>query len=262
MQHANSLVLANLLYCFNLPGVQNYLKLNLISFLWLNIYHHFFQNHIFHQIYKFNRLTDICTDIESQNVPVTIHFQQFQEFQSSKLKIWQYIAFFWHQNYEENGQVSWKQWQSWVLIAALNSYFCVVKASFHWWYNNDHSPPWLKRQEEKRMIINLILVFPQLFVSANDSPNHCLLLEAQLHIICKTFLVNLQSFTKYLRLPLIFMWNSALQEKFNLCFLRVFTIIDKVLILAWRLCTRLSFYEVWTLSCYFSIYQFISFCCV
>ena len=28
----------------------------------------------------------------------------------------------------------------------------------------------------------------------------------------------LQSFTKYLRLTLVFMWNSALPEKFNLCF--------------------------------------------
>ena len=32
----------------------------------------------------------------------------------------------------------------------------------------------------------------------------------------------LQSFTKYLRLTLIFMGHSALREKFNLCFSRVF----------------------------------------
>ena len=33
---------------------------------------------------------------------------------------------------------------------------------------------------------------------------------------------NLQSFTKYLRLTLVFMWNSALREKFKFCFSRAF----------------------------------------
>ena len=33
---------------------------------------------------------------------------------------------------------------------------------------------------------------------------------------------KLQPFTKYLRLTLVFMQNSALQEKFNFCFSRVF----------------------------------------
>ena len=36
--------------------------------------------------------------------------------------------------------------------------------------------------------------------------------------ICK----QLQPVTKYLRLTLVFTWNSALQEKFNFNFLRVF----------------------------------------
>ena len=36
----------------------------------------------------------------------------------------------------------------------------------------------------------------------------------------KLFLI--QSFTNYLRLSLVFMWNSALQKKFNFCFSRVF----------------------------------------
>ena len=31
-----------------------------------------------------------------------------------------------------------------------------------------------------------------------------------------------QSFTKYLRLTLVFMWISALREKFNFCLSRVF----------------------------------------
>ena len=35
-------------------------------------------------------------------------------------------------------------------------------------------------------------------------------------------LVNLQSFKKYLILTLFFMWNSALREKLNFCFSRVF----------------------------------------
>ena len=42
-----------------------------------------------------------------------------------------------------------------------------------------------------------------------------------------------QSFTKYVRLTLVSMWNNALREKLNFCFSRVF----------W-LSTRLSFYEV------------------
>ena len=33
---------------------------------------------------------------------------------------------------------------------------------------------------------------------------------------------NSQQLTKYLRLTLIFTWNSAQQEKFNFCFSRVF----------------------------------------
>ena len=45
-----------------------------------------------------------------------------------------------------------------------------------------------------------------------------------------------QSFTKYLRLTLVFMWNSALQE--------FFASINNVFILAGRLGTRLSYYEV------------------
>ena len=34
--------------------------------------------------------------------------------------------------------------------------------------------------------------------------------------------VHLQSFTKYLRLTLVFVRNNALREKFNFCFTRVF----------------------------------------
>ena len=33
---------------------------------------------------------------------------------------------------------------------------------------------------------------------------------------------NLQTFTKYSRLTLVFMWNSPLREEFNFCFSRVF----------------------------------------
>ena len=60
---------------------------------------------------------------------------------------------------------------------------------------------------------------------------------------CKIF-TKLQPFTKYLRLTLVFLWNSALREKFNFCFSRVFASIDKISILAGRLGARLSFYEV------------------
>ena len=56
--------------------------------------------------------------------------------------------------------------------------------------------------------------------------------------------VIVQSFTKYLRLTLVFMWNSWLREKFNFCAARVFASINKIFILSGRLASRLSFYEV------------------
>ena len=43
---------------------------------------------------------------------------------------------------------------------------------------------------------------------------------------------NLQSFTKYLRLTLVFMWNSALREKFIFCFQGFLVGINGMLILA------------------------------
>ena len=59
---------------------------------------------------------------------------------------------------------------------------------------------------------------------------------------------ELQSFTKYLRLTLVFMWNTALREKFNFCFQEFFVSIIfvsiKFFIFPGRLCTRLSFYEI------------------
>ena len=59
---------------------------------------------------------------------------------------------------------------------------------------------------------------------------------------------NLRSVTKYLRLTLVFMWNSALREKFNCYFWDIFATINKIFILAGRLGTSLSFYGVSTLS--------------
>ena len=56
--------------------------------------------------------------------------------------------------------------------------------------------------------------------------------------------VILQSFTKYLRLTLVFMWNSWRREKFNFCVARVFASINKICILSGRLATGLLFYEV------------------
>ena len=38
----------------------------------------------------------------------------------------------------------------------------------------------------------------------------------------RAVILYLQSFTKYLRLTLVFIWNSALREKFNFCFLKGF----------------------------------------
>ena len=52
-----------------------------------------------------------------------------------------------------------------------------------------------------------------------------------------------QPFTKYLRLIVLSMWNSALWEKFNFCF-QEFASIDKIFILAGGMGIRLSFYDV------------------
>ena len=54
----------------------------------------------------------------------------------------------------------------------------------------------------------------------------------------------LQSLTIYLRLTLVFMWNSWIREKFNFCVARVFASINKICILSGRPATGLSFYEV------------------
>ena len=56
--------------------------------------------------------------------------------------------------------------------------------------------------------------------------------------------VILQSLSKYLRLTLVFMWNSWILEKFNFCVARVFASINKICILSGRLATGLSFYDV------------------
>ena len=62
-----------------------------------------------------------------------------------------------------------------------------------------------------------------------------------------------QSFPKYLRLTLVFTWNSALREKFSFYFSRFVARIDKIIFYTRRLHTRVSFDEVYTLSWYFLI---------
>ena len=57
--------------------------------------------------------------------------------------------------------------------------------------------------------------------------------------------ILLQPFTKYSRLTLISMWNSAPREKFLISvFQEFFASIGKIFILAGRLGTKLSFYGV------------------
>ena len=53
-----------------------------------------------------------------------------------------------------------------------------------------------------------------------------------------------QSFTKYLRLTLVFMWNREQWKSLISIFEEFFTSFNKIFILAGRLHTRLSFYEV------------------
>ena len=62
---------------------------------------------------------------------------------------------------------------------------------------------------------------------------------------------DLQLFTKYFRLTLVFVWTSALREKFNLYFSRFLPLV--LTKLAGGMGARLPFYEVWTLSWYFLV---------
>ena len=67
-------------------------------------------------------------------------------------------------------------------------------------------------------------------------------LTFNIHVIAGIF--DLQSFTRCLRLTLIFVWNSALRKKFNFYFSRFFASINKIFILTGGMGTRLLFYEV------------------
>ena len=71
----------------------------------------------------------------------------------------------------------------------------------------------------------------------------------------RNFLIfpEIQTFAKYLRLTLVFWWNSAQWERFNFYFSRFFGSFKKIFILNGRLGTRLSFYEVLLFSCRFLI---------
>ena len=55
---------------------------------------------------------------------------------------------------------------------------------------------------------------------------------------------NLQSFSKYLRQTLDFMWNSKIQESFNIYISADFASINKIFILRGRMGTSLEFCEV------------------
>ena len=74
-----------------------------------------------------------------------------------------------------------------------------------------------------------IILFSTFAKASSFKINFCLLL--------------LQPFTKYLRLTLVSMWNSALQESLISVFQEFFASIDNI-ISAGRMGTRLSFYEV------------------
>ena len=78
----------------------------------------------------------------------------------------------------------------------------------------------------------LVQIAPYIMISMNplstslkQKLNSCSITDFSL--LCEIFAcrvqqlhmeINLQSFTKYLRLTLVFMWNSVLQEKFNFYF--------------------------------------------
>ena len=65
-----------------------------------------------------------------------------------------------------------------------------------------------------------------------------------------------ESWTKYLkRFLLVFIWTSALQEKFFFNFSGVFAVIDKIFILGVTLGTSLQFYEYLKLSRNLQIFE-------
>ena len=67
--------------------------------------------------------------------------------------------------------------------------------------------------------------------------------QLRLRLQIMSLMRNLQSWPKYFRQTLIFVWNSTLQEKFNFFFFQdFFASIDKILILWVRLSARLWFY--------------------
>ena len=57
----------------------------------------------------------------------------------------------------------------------------------------------------------------------------------------------------YLGLALVFVWNSALRDRFNFSFQEFFVTIGKIFILAGRLGAGLSFYRVLRFCRYFLI---------
>ena len=65
--------------------------------------------------------------------------------------------------------------------------------------------------------------------------------------------IKLQPITKYLRLTLVSMYIGALWEKLYFFFSRIFCKNWQIFIVAGRLDTRISFYEVYTISWHFLI---------
>ena len=69
--------------------------------------------------------------------------------------------------------------------------------------------------------------------------------DITLIVICFFFSqTNLKSFTKYLRLTLVFMWKAPYGKSIISIFQAFFASTNKIFLLAGRLVTRLSFYEV------------------
>ena len=98
-------------------------------------------------------------------------------------------------------------------------------------------------------------VFENFMIGLPDKTENSLWPSSQLRVIIEsvwqtvTSLIHIweqiQSVTKkYLRITLVFMWNMALLQTFNLCFSKVFARINKIFTLVGRLHTRVSFYEV------------------
>ena len=100
-----------------------------------------------------------------------------------------------------------------------NRYF-ISLFLFKWWLSISFVCLSLRFWEDRRSTFSSVSCF--IFESRQMMNGKWFINIVQLVLHLPTRQRDLQSFTKYLRLTLVFIWNSALREKFIFCFSKVF----------------------------------------